>query len=102
MSDIGIMTDLWLYAAGLIALVGVVLAVVETYMLGFHRLWVLLLLVAGAGWLMTLIEPFTFASGDSYMYGSVMAAGGLLVLVGYLLATLSAVAIGRLKRKSAQ
>ncbi|MEO6608833.1 MAG: hypothetical protein ABIN69_10225 [Aestuariivirga sp.] len=102
MSDIGILTDLWIYVTAIVLFMGVVLAAVETYALGFHRLWVLLLVVAGAGWVMTEIEPFSFANSDSATYGSAMAVGGVLTLAGYLFATLSAVAIGRLKRNSAQ
>jgi hypothetical protein len=103
MSDIGILNDLSFFAflALIVVLGGVVLAAAETFVLGVHWLWVLLLVVTGAGWLMTLIEPFTFAGGDSYVFGVVMSVGGLLILIGYGLSTLSAIAFGRLKRKTA-
>ena len=103
MSDIGIMSGLWIFAFfGLVAVVGVVLAVVESFVFGVHWLWALLLLVAGTGWLITEIEPFTFADRDSTTLGIVTAGGALLLLTGYVLGTFSAVAFGRLKRKNAQ
>jgi hypothetical protein len=46
------------------------------------------LLVAGVvgGVIVTNVSPFTFAGGDHYMEGVIIAAGSALALVGYVLA----------------
>jgi hypothetical protein len=45
-------------------------------------------LVAGVvgGVIVTNVSPFTFAGGDHYMEGVIIAAGSALALVGYVLA----------------
>lgn len=47
-----------------------------------------LFLVAGVvgGVIVTNVSPFTFAGGDYYMQGVIIAAGSALALAGYVLA----------------
>jgi hypothetical protein len=70
---------------GIIA-IGVLLAVVDWRWIG--RPLFAVLLVAGVirGLIITKVSPFTFAGGDHYMEGLILAAGSALALAGYALA----------------
>jgi len=73
--------------AGIVA-VGIGLAVLDRRWIKWPVFAVLLLAGVGGGIITTNVSPFTFAGGDHYMQGVIVAAGSALAMIGYVFATI--------------
>ncbi len=65
---------------------GALLAVLDWRWIGLPLFAVLLVAGVIGGLIITEVSPFTFAGGDHYMEGLILAAGSALALAGYALA----------------
>ena len=101
MSDIGVMENLFrdlVWTAAV--LVGLVVAIIERAILKRHLLWILLVLIALTGVVITAMNPFTFGSGDDYMTGIIISGGAMLALAGYAFTAFVGMALRQLRKRS--
>ena len=99
MSDIGVMENLFrdlVWTAAV--LVGLVVAIIERAVLKRHLLWILLVLIALTGVVITAMNPFTFGSGDDYMTGIIISGGAMLA--GYAFTAFVGMALRQLRKRS--
>lgn len=68
---------------GGIAAIGALLAVLDWRWIGLPVFAVLLVAGVIGGLIITEVSPFTFAGGDHYIEGLILAAGSALALAGY-------------------
>jgi hypothetical protein len=71
---------------GAVIAIGALVAMLEWRWIGRPLFAVLLVAGVIGGLIITKVSPFTFAGGDHYMEGLILAAGSALALAGSVLA----------------